>query len=412
MSKSSEWHSAAPTHWRRSPLGGHFTERKTQVNDRDFPPLSVTKSGVVPQLDTVAKTNNNDARKLVRVGDFVINSRSDRKGSAGLSSRDGSVSVINTVLEPRQSIDPKFAHHLLRSGAFQEEFYRWGSGIVADLWSTRYSSMKAITVALPSKEEQRAIADYLDRETAQIDALIAKQEQLIATLRERRIATIADAFARWPVAPLRRIASVTDCAHFTAELTDSSEYPVVSIAECKSEVVDLSGARGTTADHFETLRAGGRAPTAGDLVFIRNVSVGLVAEVDASLPPFALGQETVLIRPSGQTSPRLLRYGLSGARVQSAIDEVMVGSTFRRINVGAIRNLPVPMVPFEDQHRIVAELDAQTAQIDELIGKAERCIALAKERRAALITAAVTGQIAVPGFDPAADQTDETTKVA
>jgi len=59
--------------------------------------------------------------------------------------------------------------------AFQEEFYRFGRGIVADLWSTRFDDLKRIQVFLPSKERQAAIAFYLDRETARIDALIEKR---------------------------------------------------------------------------------------------------------------------------------------------------------------------------------------------------------------------------------------------
>lgn len=143
------WIDPAPSQWTVAPLGTHFDERSETVSDAEFQPLSVTRNGVVPQLEHVAKTDNNANRKLVRTGDFAINSRSDRKGSAGLSEFDGSVSVVYTVLTPRPSIDGRFAHHLLRSTAFQEEFYRWGSGIVEDLWSTRYSAMKRIPLAIP-----------------------------------------------------------------------------------------------------------------------------------------------------------------------------------------------------------------------------------------------------------------------
>lgn len=123
-----DWLGSVSAHWRLAPLGTFFDERKETVSDVDFAPLSVTKDGVVPQLATAAKTDKNDNRKLVRVGDFAINSRSDRKGSSGVSTLDGSVSMVYTVLRPRPVIHGRFAHHLLRSGAFQEEFYRLGDG--------------------------------------------------------------------------------------------------------------------------------------------------------------------------------------------------------------------------------------------------------------------------------------------
>ena len=132
---------ASPPNWSLYRLGQLFRERKEKGSDKDFPPLSVTMKGIVPQLETAAKTDDGDNRKIVRIGDYVINSRSDRKGSGGVSEHEGSVSLISIVLEPKNT-DQRFAHHLLRSPAFQEEFYRWGNGIVADLWTTRYGDMK------------------------------------------------------------------------------------------------------------------------------------------------------------------------------------------------------------------------------------------------------------------------------
>ena len=122
----------------------YFKERREKVSDKDFPALSVTKNGIVPQLDTAAKTDDGVNRKKVCQGDFVINSRSDRKGSSGASELHGSVSLINTVLRPQERVYTPFVHHLLRCQPFQEEFYRNGKGIVADLWSTNYSEMRDI----------------------------------------------------------------------------------------------------------------------------------------------------------------------------------------------------------------------------------------------------------------------------
>ena len=101
-----EWIGDMPSHWKLERIGNVFSERKEKVSDKEFSPLSVTMRGIVPQLETVAMTNDGDNRKKVCKGDFVINSRSDRRGSSGLSSMDGSVSLICTVLEP-EKIYPK-----------------------------------------------------------------------------------------------------------------------------------------------------------------------------------------------------------------------------------------------------------------------------------------------------------------
>jgi len=179
------WPESIPESWELVKISSVFRERRETVSDKDFAPLSVTMQGIVPQLETAAKTDNGDNRKKVCAGDFVINSRSDRKGSAGISPSDGSVSVISIVLKPSKKLHAKYVDYLLTNYYFQEEFYRYGKGIVADLWSTKYSSMKGMFIPFPSLEEQNAIANYLDTKTEQINRFIAKKEKLIKSLREK-----------------------------------------------------------------------------------------------------------------------------------------------------------------------------------------------------------------------------------
>lgn len=169
---SAIWYDEIPKHWESHKVSELFVERNDKVSDVDFAPLSVSKGGVVPQIATVAKSNAGDNRKLVRKGDFAINSRSDRRGSSGVSDYDGSVSLINIVLTPRNETNGKYWHYLLKSHRFIEEYYRNGRGIVADLWTTRYSEMKTIYLPLPSREEQDQIVRYLDWKVSQINKLI------------------------------------------------------------------------------------------------------------------------------------------------------------------------------------------------------------------------------------------------
>lgn len=186
------WIGEVPEHWSIERIGTAFEERREKVNDTEYPPLSVTMRGVVPQLDTAAKTDHNDNRKRVAINDFVINSRSDRRGSSGVSELNGSVSLINIVLSPRKGFYGKYLHHLFRSYRFVEEFYRVGRGIVDDLWTTNYSVMKAISFPFPDYEEQKAIADYLDEKTAKIDRIVETINTQIDKLKELRKTLIND----------------------------------------------------------------------------------------------------------------------------------------------------------------------------------------------------------------------------
>lgn len=185
------WLGQIPEHWEVDKLGLHFKERNEKVSDKDYPALSVSKEGITLQLDSVAKTENGDNRKKVCKGDFVANSRSDRKGSCGFSDYEGSVSLISIVITPL-GLNPKFYHFLFRSHNYIEEFYRLGRGIVADLWTTRYIDMKNIMIPLPPLSEQAAIVSYLEEKLGAIDRLISASEAAIARVRELKQTLIAD----------------------------------------------------------------------------------------------------------------------------------------------------------------------------------------------------------------------------
>lgn len=146
-----EWLGKIPEGWDLRRISSLYDVRNEKVSDQDYPALSVTMQGVVPQLETAAKTQDGDNRKLVKAGDFVINSRSDRRGACGISELDGSVTLISNVLSPRENLDmvPRYFSYLFRSEGFADEYYRQGTGIVDDLWSTNWTRMKNILVACP-----------------------------------------------------------------------------------------------------------------------------------------------------------------------------------------------------------------------------------------------------------------------
>lgn len=181
-----EWLGEIPQEWGITKIGLIYQERNEKVSDLEFRPLSVTMSGVVPQLESAAKSADRDNRKKVEIGDFVINSRSDRRGSYGLSQYEGCCSLINTVLTAKPNIDSRFYNYVLFTKLFPDEFYRWGSGIVADLWSTRWENMKRIVLPDPPVEVQKQIVDILDSECAKIDAAIRDQETIIERLEKYR----------------------------------------------------------------------------------------------------------------------------------------------------------------------------------------------------------------------------------
>ena len=192
----SGWYTKLPLSWKSQKLRELFSERKTKVSDKEHLPLSVGKMGVVPQLERAVKTENGDNRKLICKDDFAINSRSDRKGSCGISKYDGSCSLIITVLKPHHSLNSRFYHHLLRSHFFSEEFYRNGFGIVSDLWTTKWATMRDIYIPVPPPDEQDQIVRFLDWKISSINRMIAIKRKEISCLDTLKNAMINHAVMR------------------------------------------------------------------------------------------------------------------------------------------------------------------------------------------------------------------------
>ncbi len=419
-----EWLGSVPSHWAVKRLGHFFEERREKVSDKDFAPLSVTMKGIVPRLETAAKTQDGDNRKKVLEGDFVINSRSDRKGSSGVAPQDGSVSLICIVARPK-GIEPYFSHHLLRSVSFQEEFYRYGKGIVADLWSTGYSEMKNIVIPVPPSPEQQKIAAFLDHETAKIDVLIAEQKRLIELLKEKRQAVIFHAVTKGlnPNAPMKdsgvewlgEVPAHWECMSYRyatrilrgkfghrprndPALYDG-DYPFIQTG-------DIARASKYISKFKQTLNEKGAAVSAsfpaGTLVMAIAANIGDTAILgfEAYAPDSVVG-----FRPRSDINLEYLRYSLDSS-IQE-LEKTSTQSTQANLNIDRVGAVKAVFPPEIEQVDIVNYLDGVCSQFADLIRESEDSIKLMTERRSALISAAVTGKIDVRDWQPSKSTSPE-----
>lgn len=412
-----EWLGMVPSHWNIKRLGQFFEERRDKVSDKDYPPLSVTMQGIVPQIDTAAKTDAGDNRKLVLKNDFVINSRSDRKGSSGVSQLNGSVSLISIVMEPKR-INPKFAHHLLRSYPFQEEFYRYGKGIVADLWSTNSSEMKNILIPELADDESNAIAFFLDHETAKIDNLIEKQQQLIELLKEKRQAVISHAVTKglnpyvpmkdsgvewlgdvpehWTVCRLKQIIkSGTSISYGIVQPGDSLDEGVpfiqtTNISQGSLQLENLPKTSGKIEKNYPRSRLDG-----GEVILGIRASIGSAYVVPLELKGVNLSRGVARIQPGTSITSDYLVWYLKTNAVEQYWALSKQGSTFSEVSIETVRELAVCVPPKGEQYNIASRLEGALDRIHKLIVKSEIKMSLLRERRTALISAAVTGKIDV-----------------
>ena len=336
-------------------------------------------------------------------------------GRAGIVRNPPLGSIIQNALHRIRSIgssDICFLMYLLRHAASRD----WIGILCNRATIAHFTSEKIGDLMIPwaPLSEQRAIVGFLERETAKIDALVTKKERLIELLAEQRRAIITRAVTKgidsnvsmkdsgidwmgdlpehWYLAALRRRSSVIDCKHITVPFVNEG-IPLASVRETQSFELDLSDAKCTTYDWYETLIEGGRRPRPGDVIYCRNVNVGAATLVTTE-DRFAMGQDVCLIR-SRLDNPRWLNYFLSSSAMSHQLASVAVGSTFDRINVSEIMSLLVPIVPQHEQESISRFLDREVAKIDALSERVLEAIARLRELRAFLISAAVTGKIDV-----------------
>lgn len=256
--------------------------------------------------------------------------------------------------------------------------------------SVRRWMLTDMPFVLPPIDEQRAIADYLDQETAQIDELVAKQQELIGLLRERRDA-IAD--SEFQSTDGRTSATIRQTLIRLERAADPGSGVVTAYRDGK---VTLRENRRTDGYTMSAAEAGYQGVLPGDIVF--HALDGFAGAVGLSDSEGQCSPVYHVCRPRYEDDAEYLALLIRHLATSGFLSTQAPSTRQRSVdfrNWGKFARVPLRLPSVEHQKAFVAEFRQRTAHIDALITKAEEHIALAKERRAALITAAVTGQFDV-----------------
>jgi type I restriction enzyme S subunit len=414
------WYDRVPVKWNSTKMRTMFTERITKVSDKEYPALSVGKMGVVPQLETAVKTDNGDNRKLICEGDFAINSRSDRKGSSGISDYTGSASLIITVLQPFEELNRRYYHYLLRSNGFVEEFYRNGHGLVSDLWTTKWQEMKNIFIPVPPKAEQDQIVRYLDWKVSEMNQMIHGMKKQIKLLKEYRENIICE---------------YTHKGLISDRKMKPSEFPWIEgvpegWSETRLKYVLTKLSRERKPEH-ELLICSNK----GKVFFRGDSKMGLIADDDSIYQGVEAGDLLIhgmdtwhgaiaISEYDGmctgvvhvcdtKENKRYIMYYLQSLAFKKVYKKITNGvrentSDFRSWDKAGQINLLLP--PSEEQNEIARILDEKNEQIENLIVSLEQEISYIEELKTKTIADVVTGQIDVRNViipEYTVDETDE-----
>lgn len=421
------WIDNIPAGWKSKKVRELFVERRIKVSDKDYAPLSVSKAGIVPQLSTAVKTDNGDNRKLVKAGDFVINSRSDRKGSSGISPSDGSVSLINIALKPITDENPHFLHYLLRSTPFTEEYYRNGRGLVSDLWTTRYSELKNIFLSIPPRDEQDHIVHFLDWKASEMAHFIHEKKKEIKFLQELKMAIINQAVTRglhnsvpmkdtgiewlpqipahWDICYLRQFL-------FAVSEKNHPEMPLLSVTREQGVIM-------RDVDDYES----NHNYIPDDLSGYKLVRKGqfVINKMKAWQGSYGVSDF------DGIVSPAYFIFNLNFANKEYfhfAIRSRVYVNFFAQFSDGIrtgqwdlsmqkMKHIPFFVPPAEEQEEILNVVPAKIAKIESLISSLQDEIAHIQELRAKTIADVATGKVDVrnveiPEYEPEDDDDIET----
>ena len=419
----SKWLGDIPTGWQLYSGKRVFSNRREKAKDTDEQLAASQKHGVIPQklmmelndAKVMLAIKGTESFRHVEKNDFVISLRSF-EGGIEFSDYQGCVSPAYTVLKPQKEIDSGFYRYLLKSKPFIVALQSTTDSL-RDGKSISYEQFGNIAIVLPPQNDQSKIASFLDRETGKIDTLIARQQQLIGLLQEKRQAVISHAVTKglnpntkmkptgiqwlgevpehWKITQIKHVVrtmgggtpSKDNMAYWEGNIpwVSPKDMKVDYISDSIDKISDM-------ALRETTLRL---APIQSVLIVVRGMILLHSVPVSLTQAAVTINQDMKALIPYNILNGEFLLYLLKGVRdfVLDLVDSSAHGTKCLRTDLFDKMTIALPDV--EEQLLIIKYLKLKLSMIDSLVEKANNAIVLLQERRTALISAAVTGKIDV-----------------
>lgn len=435
MDSGLAWLCEMPSHWELRKSKYLFNRMQRSIRNEDGV-VTAFRDGQVTlrskrRIDGFTQSIKEIGYQGVRAGDLLVHSMDGFAGAIGVSDSDGKCSPVCSVCIPyrHDRIYVYFYGYLFRQLAVTDFISSLAKGIRERSTEFRYSEFSLLDLAVPPFEEQKKIACFLDHETAKIDALIEKQQQLIQLLQEKRQAVISHAVTKglnpdvpmkdsgvewlgkvpehWSICQIKHVVSPEKNSMvdgpFGSSVNTDTDYveegvPVIRTVNISNEGFSSNDLKFMRVAKFEQLKR--HAVYSGDVLFSKVGTIGNSCVLPSSVAEAILsttGSCKITVNPDSYMAEFLVFC------IQSMHEELMqiANSNVQPfLNMVNIKNLKLPLLPLSEQKNIVSQLKIDLDRLDDVISKANILVELLQERRTALISAAVTGKIDVRDWKP------------
>ncbi|WP_417682781.1 restriction endonuclease subunit S [Roseibium sp.] len=410
------WLEQVPTHWENRKLKHLFQEKKHRTN-MDLNCGSISFGEVVEKDDERIPLATKASYQEVLAGEFLVNPLNlnyDLKSlRIGLSNINVVVSAGYIVLQGKGEMDKRFFNYLLHR--YDVAYMKLlGSGVRQTISFNHIANSLLVEPPLP---EQRAIAAFLDGKCATIDEAVRIKEEQIRLLAERRQILIQQAVTRglnpdapmkdsgldwigqipahWEAVPILAVGAVIDPnpSHRNPEYVDEG-FPFISTQEFRpGGRIEIDTPRRVSKNTVEEQEQRCHLQD-GSLVFSRKGTIGAVRILPHGIR-LGILDSLCVINPNKKVDPKYLYWTLSADYLASQYGPTLRGAALPQLSVGRVRSLKVILPPKDEQLRLTAHLDLETAKIDQAVALKESQITALREYKTSLINAAVTGKIKV-----------------
>ncbi|HIE0184370.1 TPA: restriction endonuclease subunit S, partial [Enterobacter hormaechei] len=421
-----EWLGEVPNHWKTVSISRLFSRiKRTGYTEKEL--LSVYRDyGVIPKSSR--DDNNNKPSEdlspyqLVEPNDLVMNKMKAWQGSIAISEYEGIVSPAYFVYKPNNVLFelayPRYVHYLLRNPIYVTQYLSRSKGIRVNQWDLDPDEFRNIELLLPDKTEQEKIYSFLDHETAKIDNLIEKQQQLIELLKEKRQAVISHAVTKglnpdvpmkdsgvewlgevpdhWELVPLKYLCNFSGGGTPTKDnlsYWQGGTVPWVSPKDMKSfwisETQDYVTPKAVSESSTNYIEEGSLLMVVRSGILQRNIPVAI------NIVKVTMNQDMKALRFNERMKAHYAAYFINGNINSLLLEWTKEGATVESIEHEYLANGLIPVPPIDEQHSIIKSISGQMIRFELLEEKALTGIRLLQERRTALISAAVTGKIDV-----------------